>query len=208
MKRPCCKRCLRPLSVCICAALPLQRIDNHWPVHILQHRQEQAHALNTAGIAMLGLRQCQLHTVTDAPVEITLPADLLAELATALLIYPGSQSSVVAQLDPVQVAARPLLLLDASWRKSRRLLLTSPWLQSLPRISVALQAPSRYRIRREPEAGYCSSLEAVCAVLGSLERDQEKYSPLLAAMDAMIDQQVEQMGAETYNHNYLGEQDD
>ncbi len=100
------------------------------------------------------------------------------------------------------MATRPLLLLDASWRKSRRLLLSSPWLQSLPAISVDLQVPSRYRIRREPAANYCSSLEAVCAVLAQLERNQQKYQPLLATMDHMIDLQIAQMGVATFQRNY------
>lgn len=204
MKRLSCQRCQRPLSACLCSALPRQPIDNHWPIHILQHRQEHAHALNTARIAVLGLGQCQLHAVTDAPVEDTLPPALLAQLDRALLMYPGPQSRDVAQLDPADIATRPLLLLDASWRKSRRLLLSSPWLQALPRISVDLHAPSRYRIRREPAAEYCSSLEALCRVLGSLEQDHEKYAPLLATMDVMIDQQIGLMGAATFRRNYPG----
>src|SRR5688572_24124013 len=139
MKRISCKRCQRPLSACLCAALPQPPVANRWPLFILQHRQERNHALNTARIAELGLTQCQLHTVTDAPVEQTLSAAMLAELANALLIYPGQQSRDVAQLDAAEVAMQPLLLLDASWRKSRRLLLSSPWLQALPRVSFDLQ---------------------------------------------------------------------
>jgi DTW domain-containing protein YfiP len=177
-------------------------------VYILQHRQEHDHALNTARIAVLGLGQCQLHTVTDARVEDTLPAALLAELDNALLIYPGPLSRDIADLEPHEVLTRPLLLLDASWRKSRRLLLTSPWLHALPRISFDLHAPSRYRIRREPEKNYCSSLEALCTVLGSLEHNEQKYAPLLAAMDVMIAQQIEQMGEATFRRNYLRAQDD
>ncbi len=202
MKLHCCPHCQRPVQVCWCSALPQPAIANHWPVHILQHRQEQSHPLNSARIAVLGLGQCELHTVTDVPVETTLPAAVLAALASALLIYPGPHSCDVAQLDPAGVTTRPLLLLDASWRKSRRLLLSSPWLQSLPAISVDLQVPSRYRIRREPAANYCSSLEAVCAVLAQLERNQQKYQPLLATMDHMIDLQIAQMGVATFQRNY------
>ncbi len=208
MKRISCMRCQRPLPACLCTALPQYAIANRWPVHILQHRQEQDHALNTARIAVLGLGQCQLHAVTDAPVEDTLPAALRAELDHALLIYPGPQSRDIAELESDEARTRPLLLLDASWRKSRRLLLTSPWLQTLPRISFDLQAPSRYRIRREPEKNYSSSLEALCTVLGRLEHDEQKYAPLLAAMDAMIEQQIEHMGEVKFRRNYLLAQDD
>src|SRR5687768_1877099 len=131
MKRISCNRCLRPSSVCLCAVLPKHPLDNCRPVHILQHRQEQAHALNTAHIAMLGLRQCQLHIVTDAPVETTLSPELMAELAGAWLIYPGEQTTNVDELTSNEIELRPMVLLDASWRKSRRMLLASTWLQAL-----------------------------------------------------------------------------
>ncbi|MES2605339.1 MAG: tRNA-uridine aminocarboxypropyltransferase [Pseudomonadota bacterium] len=203
MKRPRCERCELPLAACLCAALPVAPIANQWPVHILQHKQERTHALNTARIAMLGLQQCQLHAVSDAPVETTLSVAVVASLASALLIYPGTDSTDVSHLRLDDVVGRPLLLLDASWRKSRRLLLGSSWLQQLPRISVALPTPSRYRIRREPQPGYCSSLEALCHVLGTLEGDHARYAPLLAAMDLMVEQQITQMGEATYSRNYF-----
>lgn len=202
MKRLHCQRCLRPFTACLCAALPAEPITNRWSAHILQHVQERNHALNTARIAALGLQQCELHAVNDAAVETTLAPALLASLANALLIYPGDNSTDVSQLVAADIEGRPLLLLDASWRKSRRLLLGSPWLQQLPRISVALPAASRYRIRREPEPGYCSSLEALCHVLGTLEGDHPRYQPLLAAMDVMVNQQIERMGEATYRRNY------
>ncbi len=125
----------------------------------------------------------------------------MSALNNAWLIYPGEESSNVADIDPATLMARPLILLDASWRKSLRMLLTSGWLQGLPRISFELTS-SRYRIRKEPMTNYCSSLEAICTVLGTLERDQEKYAPLLSSMDVMVDQQIAHMGEATYRRNY------
>jgi DTW domain-containing protein len=202
VKRISCSRCLRPSSACLCAVLPQHPLDNHWRIHILQHRQEQAHALNTARIAVLGLSQCQLHVVSDAAVETTLSPALMAELAGAFLIYPGPESTNVNELTRNETAGRPFVLLDASWRKSRRMLLSSPWLQTLPRISFGTQAESRYRIRRQPAASHCSTLEALCAVLGTIAGDHDKYAPLLATMDLMVDQQITHMGAAVFRHNY------
>jgi len=39
-------------------------------------------------------------------------------------------------------------------------------------------------------------------VLSALEKDSEKYQPLLATMDWMIQQQIEKMGEETFARNY------
>jgi DTW domain-containing protein len=201
MKRQSCQRCKHPLAACLCKSLPPQPIDNLWPVHILQHSQERGHSLNTARIAGLGLARCHLHAVADTAVETTLPLDVISELNNAWLIYPGQESSNIAELDPAAIATRPLILLDASWRKSRRMLHTSVWLQTLPRISFAT-TPSHYRIRKQPAANYCSSLEAICTVLGTLEQNQKKYAPLLSSMDMMVDRQIDRMGEVIYRRNY------
>ncbi len=207
MPRISCNICTLPERACLCAALPKQAIDNAFPLYILQHWQERTHALNTARIAVLGLKRCQLFPVADIPAEEVLPLALQSQLNDALLIYPGAESTNVAELRGENVAARPLVLLDASWRKSKRMLLSSTWLQNLPRISFDVAQPSRYRIRKAPAPNYSSTLEALCTVLGSLENNPEKYAPLLAAMDVMIDRQIEQMGEATFLRNYLRQRD-
>jgi hypothetical protein len=60
----------------------------------------------------------------------------------------------------------------------------------LPRYSFAAPEPSRYRIRREPRAEYCSTIEALVHVLGVLERDPARFRALLVPFEAMIDAQL------------------
>jgi hypothetical protein len=57
-------------------------------------------------------------------------------------------------------------------------------------VKVTPRAPSRYRIRREPRFECLSTLEAVVAALGELEPETAGLAELLAAFDAMIDQQI------------------
>ena len=58
MSRPRCSRCQRPLSLCLCALIP--SLDSRTQVLVLQHSSEASHALNTARLAVLGLRNAQL----------------------------------------------------------------------------------------------------------------------------------------------------
>lgn len=201
-----CPRCQRPSLRCYCAQLPSPALQNHWPVTILQHPQESRHALGTARIAQLGLSNCKL-IVGDAE---TLQAEVAGQVAEEgiALIYPGADSQPLSALR--ELPPRRLLFIDATWRKSRRLLLESTWLAALPRYHLESPPPSRYRIRREPHGEALSTLEAVVFALAFLEggaedyadSDGSKYTPLLQVMDGLIDEQIRAMGLETFAKNY------
>lgn len=201
-----CPRCQRPSLRCYCALLPSPALHNLWPVAILQHPQESRHALGTARIAQLGLSDCRL-IIGNAEAMQAEMAELAAGERVAL-IYPGADSqplSVLRELPPQR-----LLFIDATWRKSRRLLLESAWLAALPRYHLESPPASRYRIRKEPNSEALSTLEAVVHALAFLEGAAErpadnaenKYSALLQIMDGLIDEQIRAMGPETFAKNY------
>ncbi|MQL95506.1 hypothetical protein Taro_028187, partial [Colocasia esculenta] len=64
-KRPFCTRCSKPASVCLCSRLRCPPLDNSIGVTILQHSLEGKHALNSARVASLGLRNVSIVPVTD-----------------------------------------------------------------------------------------------------------------------------------------------
>jgi len=169
-------------------------------VHILQHPTETKHAIGTARIVSLSLSQCNLQVGESLSEEC-----LSAELATdrsPLLVYPGEDSVSLERLDKTTI--RPLIFLDASWRKSRRMLFESAELRSIPKVSFQPVNVSRYRIRKEPDSHALSTLEAIVHVLSYLEQDEDKYRPLLNSMDWMIEKQIEMMGRDVFENNYKG----
>jgi DTW domain-containing protein YfiP len=161
---------------------------NAWPVRILQHAAEARHALGTARIAALGLLDCQLLAADARP------------LPKGVLIYPGPQSQPLSAL--LGTAPQPLIFLDATWRKSRRLLLESAELAALPRYHLENPLPSRYRIRREPNVNALSTLEAIVQTLELLEAAPGRHASLLQVMDALVDEQIARMGEQTFRRNY------
>ncbi|MES3008491.1 MAG: tRNA-uridine aminocarboxypropyltransferase [Pseudomonadota bacterium] len=201
-----CPRCQRPSLHCYCGQLPNPALQNHWPITILQHLQESRHALGTARIAQLGLTDCTL-IVGNAE---TLQAGVAGHVPekSISLIYPGADSQPLSVLR--EQPPQRLLFIDATWRKSRRLLLESAWLAALPRYHLESPPPSRYRIRKEPHNDALSTLEAVVHALTFLERAGEgcvesgenQYTPLLLIMDGLIDEQIQAMGPETFATNY------
>lgn len=194
MKRIVCTECQKPSNVCYCHTIQL--IDNRWPVHILQHPIESRHPIGTARIAALSLQNCRLDIVTDfADIACTVPIN-----SDALLVYPCDGAQPLE--DFIQLQPRPLIFLDASWKKSRRMLYESAALQSLQKVRFNSVIISRYRIRKEPAPGYVSTLEAITHALSVLEGDREKFQPMMATMDYMIQRQIDHMGEEVFARNY------
>jgi len=98
-----------------------------------------------------------------------------------VLLYPGKDAidlSAVELTDPQlsalssQLQSRRLVvfLLDATWRLARPMLRKSLTLQALTKIMFSNAAPSRYRIKLQPEPGCLSTLEAVHELLLALDR--------------------------------------
>lgn len=170
MPRAVCPRCERPASTCLCATLPAP-LAHRTELLILQHPAEAGHAKNTAALLTLGLQSVRLvrGEVFDAA---------LAGPGSALL-YPGE-----AEAGPV-AEVRRLILLDGSWRQSRRLLAANPWLAALPRLALP-KLPSRYTIRRAHRPGQLSTVEAGLHALALLEGEPARFEPLWAAFDGFV----------------------
>jgi DTW domain-containing protein YfiP len=225
MKRSLCCQCLRPLTVCFCHTIHV--VDNHWPIIILQHAGETNRAIGTAKIAQLSLKNCQTYIYqTHIKLNHTKQTknDKLSDTQTRehnkrlvesiceqapLLVYPGDNSITVEQLatdvnkKPQTQDKAPLLFIDGTWRKSRRMLYECPALAALPRVSLLSGQASRYLIRKVPNDSALSTVEAIAASLSALEGSKDKYQSLLNSMDWMIEQQIKAMGEEKYQRNYL-----
>lgn len=185
--RPMCAVCLRPRSTCIC----------HWvtpvvhatEVLILQHPLEEHHAKNSARLLHLSLTNSR-KVVGEAFDEPALRAALHVPKYT-MLLYPRAAPPLdqAPALDPVRLrdpASLRLVVLDATWRKSRKMLHLSPLLQGLPRLSLDDTLVSRYVIRKAHKPGQLSTLEATCAALAQLEGAAQDVRPLLAAFNGFV----------------------
>ena len=68
-------------------------------------------------------------------------------------------------------------------------------------MTLAEVAPSRYRLRKAPEPGAVSTLEAVVQALNVLEQPVN-FDDLLRPFEALIEGQIKAMGAETFARNH------
>ncbi|MCP2051781.1 UNVERIFIED_ORG: DTW domain-containing protein YfiP [Pseudomonas fluorescens] len=196
MSRPQCPRCLRPATHCLCALIP--SLDSRTRILLLQHPSEVNHALNTARLAALGLNNAQL-----------VVGEVFDDLAT-LLSPPGYQARLLFPADdaePLQTytpSDQPLLLVvpDGTWRKARKLLHLNPLLAALPRVTLAGERVSRYRLRKAPGPGALSTVEAIVQALQVLEAPAS-FDALLKPFDALIEGQIAAMGEAVYQRNHV-----
>ena len=197
-KRASCPACLRAASSCICRWIA--PVAHAVEVLILQHPLEVHNAKGSARLLHLSLPNSQLLTGEQfAPDTL---AELLADKHNVLLYpdTPGDRSLGIAPppaldpailLDPARFATQlRLVVLDATWRKSRKMLYLNPQLQQLPRLPLRDTPASHYLIRKAHAPDQLSTLEATCYALMQLEQDAPRFVPLIAAFDGFVAQQL------------------
>ena len=201
-----CAICLRAQSACICQWIT--PVAHRVEVLILQHPLEVANAKGSARLLHLSLPHSRMLTGEVFSEQALLGAPLEAQSAMQaglqgarhnILLYPDSPEDRALNLPVPPVLASGLLrdpsrlrliVLDGTWRKSRKMLYLNPLLQQLPRLSLQDMPASNYRIRKAHRADQLSTLEATCAALMQLERSVEPFQALLKAFDGFVEQQL------------------
>ena len=207
-KRSVCPACLRPQSACICRWVT--PVAHPVEVLILQHPLEAANPKGSARLLHLSLPRSRLVTgeVFD-PQSLTAlltgPFDRKAaagSLMQAILLYPDTSPGETPRRAAAAPATRPVLqqtpggvqppdrlrlvVLDGTWRKSRKMLCCNPLLQQLPRLALHNMPDSRYRIRKAHRPDQLSTLEATCAALAQLHGTDAALQPLRMAFDRFV----------------------
>ena len=181
-----CTRCRRPVIVCYCAALP--QLETRTRVVILQHPRERHVPIGTARMASLCLPGSELHVGVRWGESTALARALADPARPPILLYPGPGAKDILREPPPGPVT--LVVVDGTWSQARTVVRDNPVLQALPRYAFAAPELSNYRIRKEPDDAYVSTIEALMHVLGALEGDPERFRALLAPLNAMVDMQI------------------
>ena len=134
--------------------------------------------------------------------DVTLSTEAAPQEAAA---PPTTTAPLKAEVQRPPNGPGVLVFIDATWRRSRRILHTWPALADLPRYQLENVPPSRYRIRKAPHGEALSTLEAVAATLQALEPAAFDAAPLLQLMDAIIERQIGHIPPDVYSRNYDAE---
>ncbi len=176
---------MRPQATCLCA---LARPTAHrTDVLVLQHPQEQRQAKNSVAMLRLSLARCEV-VVGERFAPAALEALLHRPGRDTRLLYPDVPAAPAPPAKETTAGAPlRLVVIDATWRKSLRMILEHPALAALPRLVLDAPAPTRYRaIRAARRADQASTLEATVQALAMLEGPSFDGSPLLDAFGHFV----------------------
>jgi DTW domain-containing protein YfiP len=150
-------------AYCLCPFIGEAR-HHHPQVLIVRHHWEAWKSTGTARVAQLALADLR---IVDMAAENPEPVRAeLRHLEDAWLLYPGRESAERLVKPP-----RTLVVLDGTWRQTRKMVRRLPELSRLPHFSLESAAPTgpRSRLREGPAASARSTLESIAVALGQLD---------------------------------------
>jgi DTW domain-containing protein YfiP len=195
-RRATCATCLRAQSACICRFV--RPVSADAALLVLQHPLEVANAKNSGRLLHLCVAGSGL-AVGEAFDAAALNALLREGGREPVLLYPATPSDASLGIAPppepdLSLLATParvrVVVLDATWRKSRKMLYLNPALQRLPRLALSGVPESAYRIRKAHAPHQLSTLEAAALALAGLQGESAVARPLLDAFAAFVEQQA------------------
>lgn len=196
LSRPRCARCLRPVSHCLCACITV--VPNRTRVLLLQHPDEQKHPLNTGRLAVLGLQRAELLVGEHFPQL----GQIISAAESVFLLFPTADQTLLRPLVASPTGEPALLIVpDGTWRKARKIMYANPVLSTLPHLSLPMGEPSQYKVRKASEPAAVSTIEAIVRTLTVLEPEQN-FQPVLKPFEALVEQQIQAMGAQVYDRYY------
>lgn len=181
--REVCLKCRRPKQVCWCSAVT--QVPSQTRVVFIQHPREFRVPVSTCRMAHLSLPNSELHVALSAVGTPSLEAVCRAE-GTAVL-FPTEDA---VDAEKLATPPRTLVVIDGTWSNARKVVINCPLLSKLPRVAFRPDAPSRYRIRAEPDDDFVSTIEATAIVLEKLEKAPGRFQPMLSVFDAMVERQL------------------
>ena len=209
--RPRCPHCHRALRTCVCALA--RPVAHQVEVLILMHPMEVHEAKGTGHLLHLCLPHSRVMVGEEfdaAELEAALHgswaswADTDGAPRHSLLLYPDTaEQDSALELAPASPLPLPwpqpperlrLVVIDGTWRKSRKMLYLNPALQALPRLPLQNVEDSGYAIRKAHLPGQLSSFEAAAQALAQLHNwtaDGSANSTLHEVFKQFVAQQMQ-----------------
>ncbi|SBS31559.1 DTW domain protein [Marinomonas spartinae] len=193
-RRPICESCSFLTSQCVCQWIPT--INNALPVLVIQDPKEAKHAKNTLKLMRLALPSLRCISSEDSE-ELRGVLDTLS-LDRWRLVFPSEGSIPIEQVSIEEKKdVDGIVLIDATWRKAKRLFWSVPKLQEMVSWHFVSPPHNTYTIRRSPRGEALSTLEACAYAIEQLT--QNDMQPL---RDFMVSAQSFQWRQQPADHQH------
>lgn len=193
-----CLKCFRPIKNCYCK--DITQVEPGVKFVFLMHPHEaKKQRTGTGRLASLALSGSEI--IVDKSFDNNLKTQDLINNPSfyAMVLYPGDSSLSAEETNFKKVLKNRTLLIfliDATWREARRMMLLSPSLQNLPRLSFRREYRSQFLIKTQPKNNYLSTIESSYYLVKELQ-DVEVCNPiinvegLMEVFKKMVDFQIE-----------------
>jgi DTW domain-containing protein YfiP len=186
-----CLGCGVPRKLCLCGQVEVSVSEPS--IIILRHPDERSKSLST--VSLIKQRYPQI-LVKEGEIFSPLRHKNMA------LLFPEAEHDLLRGNRPLAFAddigaqhgQKTLVLLDATWRKVKRMLHENVWLTALPRVSVEPTKLSDYLLRKVPSPNALSTVETVAII--------QNDAALQALFKVFMRKQIELMGKDKYASNY------
>lgn len=193
-----CYKCFRPNEYCLCRyAEPV--IHSGVKFIFLMHPKEAKHQRTGTGrISHVALADSEILVGLDFTKNARLQELLNDEKYFPVLLYPGIDAWTVKKTGfKEEIGDRTLLVLiiDATWFCSRKIIEHTPSLLALPRVSFAGEYRSIFTFKHEPRPEYISTIESCYYLIkelqeGSIIDNAINPEPLMNVFKKMIQDQL------------------
>ncbi len=187
-----CNQCRRPEQHCYCKKI-IHR-ENIYPVKIIQSVSESKHPFNTGRIAELSLSNCEKllldkNTNINESISKFIPSN-------PVIAFPTTEASDISTI--TLAPSTPIIFIDDTWRKAKRILHENPELNKLPKICLPPDYVSTYSLRSatkhltKRDQGLSQpmcTLEAIAHCLDVLEGKENYYRKMLQCLSWIISKQ-------------------
>jgi DTW domain-containing protein YfiP len=192
-----CYVCWRPEGFCYCSKI--RKISPGLRFAILIHPIEEKRPIATGRMAHLCLEDSLLIEGEDFSLNDEVNALLAEPESHPVVLYPGPNSVDLSALSvPERRALFPagkkpvVLVIDGTWNSARKTMWNSRNLQTLPSLRFTPPAPSRIRVRHQPEKHCYTTIEAIHHMIDLLtpSTGDRRHDNLLDVLDYMVGLQL------------------
>ncbi|MCR5289017.1 MAG: DTW domain-containing protein [Treponema sp.] len=166
-----CYRCLRPVANCFCKYI--QEFDPGMKFVFLMHPKEAKHERTGTGrLAQISMTGAELLIGLEFAHNKRLQELLSDPQYFPVLLYPGENAwngKKEGFAESVGNKKLLVIVLDATWFCSRKLIEHNPQLLLLPRVSFYGDYRSIFTFKREPRPEYISTIESCYYLIKELQ---------------------------------------
>ena len=194
--RTICYDCYRPATSCMCAYI--NPIETHTRFIILMHPKEFKKTKNGTGhFTNLSLKHCEIHIGVDFTQNKSINEIIDNPSNACYVVYPSATS---INLNESSIGDKKkntvLFLIDSTWPCSRSILLHSPNLQKLKKVSFTHTKISGFIFKQQPKEYCLSTMESTLCVLELLTEhkleilDRQSLDGFLLPFKKMVEYQL------------------